>query len=155
MGYEELLIEADKKGLLVKEKPLQTTDGLCKGKRIAIRKDIPTLAEKADVLAEELGHYHTTVGNIVEMQSVGDVKQECVARLWAYNKRIGLCGIVEAYKHQCQNRFEIAEYLDMSEEFLQEALERYRQIYGTGTMLDNYYVRFEPYLQVLSYHTVD
>lgn len=151
MGYEELLIEADKEGLLVKEKLLQTTDGLCKGNRIAIRRNIPTLAKKADILAEELGHYHTTVGDIIELQSIEDEKQERTARLWAYNKRIGLWGIIEAYKNQCKNSFETAELLDVSEDFLKDALECYRHIYGNGVMVDNYYIRFEPYLQVYEF----
>ena len=45
--YEELLIEADSEGLIVREKPLVGSDGRIKGKRIAIRKNIPTLAKKA------------------------------------------------------------------------------------------------------------
>ena len=69
MTYDELLIEADKEGLLVKELPLQSGDGRCRGRRIAIRQDIPTLKKKADVLAEEMGHYHTTVGRIIEQDS--------------------------------------------------------------------------------------
>ena len=76
MNYEELLIEADNAGLTVKEKPLPLSDGRIKGHRIAIRKDIPTQRQKADVLAEELGHYYTTVGRIVEQRSVSDRKQE-------------------------------------------------------------------------------
>ena len=66
MTYEELLIEADSEGLIVREKPLAGSDGRIKGKRIAIRKNIPTLAKKADVLAEEMGHYHTGVGRIID-----------------------------------------------------------------------------------------
>ena len=53
MNYEDLLIEADRAGLIVKEKPLLLSDGRIKGRKIAIRKDIPTLRKKADVLAEE------------------------------------------------------------------------------------------------------
>ena len=48
MTYDELLIEADGAGLIVKEAPLLSGDGRCKGCRIAIRKDIPTLQKKAD-----------------------------------------------------------------------------------------------------------
>lgn len=79
MNYEDLLIEADKAGLIVKEKPLLLSDGRIKGRKIAIRKDIPTLRKKADVLAEELGHYYTTTGRIVEQQSVSNRKQERAA----------------------------------------------------------------------------
>ena len=69
MTYDELLMEADKAGLIVKEAPLALNDGLCVGNKIAIRKDIVTSVQKADVLAEELGHHFTTVGNIIEMQN--------------------------------------------------------------------------------------
>lgn len=52
MDYENLLKEADSNQLIVKEKRLKQFDGLIKGRKIAIRQDIPTLAEKSCVLAE-------------------------------------------------------------------------------------------------------
>lgn len=149
MGYEELLKEADAIGTTVKELPLLSSDGRINGRRIAIRQNIPTLVKKADVLAEELGHYHTSVGDILNQDTVAARKQERTARLWAYNKRIGLMGIIDAYKHHCQNRFEVAEFLEVSEDTLAEALECYRQIYGTSVKIDNYIIRFEPYLGVI------
>ena len=154
MTYEELLLEAETSGIAIKELTLQSSDGRIKGKRIAIRRDIPTLAKKADVLAEELGHYYTSVGRIVEQDSVNARKQERTARLWAYNKRIGLTGILKAFQNHCTSRYEIAEYLGVSEDTLAEALEYYRQIYGEGVMVDNYLVRFEPTLQVYEYFPV-
>lgn len=154
MTYEELLLEAETSGIAIKELPLQSSDGRIKGKRIAIRNNIPTLAKKADVLAEELGHYYTSVGRIVEQDSVNARKQERTARLWAYNKRIGLTGILKAFQNHCSSRYEIAEYLGVSEDTLAEALEYYRQIYGDGVMVDNYLVRFEPTLQVYEYFPV-
>ena len=148
MSYEDLLIESDQAGLIVREKSINN-DGLIKGKRIAIRQDIPTLAKKADVLAEELGHYHTTVGRIVEQNSVASRKQERTARLWAYNKRIGLLGLIKAFKHGCQSRYEAAEFLDVSEDTLAEAIELYRQKYGLSVQVDNYIVQFEPALAIM------
>ena len=38
--------------------------------------------EKASVLAEELGHYYTTVGNILDQEDAGNRKQEHKARTW-------------------------------------------------------------------------
>lgn len=151
MTYEELLIEADSEGLLVREKPLVSSDGRIKGKRIAIRSDIPTLAKKADVLAEEMGHYHTGVGNILKQDTINARKQERTARLWSYNKRIGLTGILNSFQNHCANRYEIAEYLGVSEDTLTDALECYRQIYGRGVMVGNYFIQFEPALQVYEY----
>lgn len=154
MSYEELLKEADAAGLIVKEKPLLNHDGRTKGKRIAIREDIPTLSKKADVLAEEMGHYYTSVGRITETDTINSIKQERTARLWGYNKRIGLPGLINAFKAHCETLHDIAEYLDVSEDTLAEAIECYRQIYGTGTMVDHYFIQFEPNLQVHTYQSI-
>lgn len=148
MNYEALLEEAHQEGLVVKEKPLKYNNGRIKGKRIAIRQDIETNTEKTCVLAEELGHHHTSVGNILDMSDVRNRKQERQARLWAYNKLIGLTGIVEAFEHGCQSRYEMAEYLDVTEEFLEECVACYRNKYGVGITLDNYYIMFIPNLNV-------
>ena len=149
MTYDNLLTEADQEGLIVKDKPLQSADGRIKGKRIAIRKDIPTLSQKACVLAEELGHYHTAVGNIIDMQDIRNVKQERQGLIWAYDKMIGLIGIIKAFQHHCLNKCDMAEYLDVTEEFLQEALDYYKQKYGCYVTIDHYVIYFEPCLAVV------
>ncbi len=149
MNYETLLIEAEQDFLIVKEKPLHANDGRIKGNRIAIRKDIPTLAEKACVLAEEIGHYYTTAGNILTQESVNDKKQERIARLWAYNKLVGLRGIISGFECGCRNQYELADHLGVTEEFLQNALEVYKQKYGALAPIDNYVVYFEPHLAVM------
>lgn len=115
---------------------------------IAIREDM-TIPEKTCALAEELGHHETSVGNILDMTSAANRKQERQARLWAYNKQIGLIGLVRAFEHGCQNRFEIAEYLEVTEEFLEECIECYRNKYGICKRVDNYVVYFIPQLSVM------
>ena len=77
---------------------------------------------------------------------MSDRKQERIARLWAYDKRIGLSGIVKGYKAHCRNRHELAEYLDVSEEFLKEALECYHEKYGLYVNFGDYTIMFEPTL---------
>ena len=143
MNYETLLEEADSQYLVVKEKPLRAHNGRIKGNRIAIKKDIPT-TQKACVLAEELGHHYTTVGNILDQSKAENRKQERRARLWAYRKMFDLIDLVSAYKHGCRNRYEIAEYLEVTESFLQEALNTYKEKYGPYTKVDRYVVYFEP-----------
>ena len=69
-------------------------------------------------------------------------------RIYAYNKLIGLMGIIDAYKNNCQNLSESAEYLDVTEEFMEEALQYYRGKYGKYVTVDNYIVYFEPYIGV-------
>lgn len=148
MTYEALLIEAENNNLLVKEKPLKANKGRIKGNKIAIRKDIETTTEKSCVLAEELGHHYTSVGNILDMQNLANRKQERQARLWAYNKQIGLRGLIRAYEHGCQSSHEIADYLEVTEEFFLEAIECYTQKYGTYATLDNYIIYFMPFITV-------
>lgn len=147
--YEILLDEANDKGLIVKEKSLQSSDGRIKGNRIAIRKDLKTTAEKACVLAEELGHYETTVGDILEMSSSWNRKQERQARLNGYNRMIGVFGIVRAYEAGCQDQHEIADFLNVTEEYLLECIECYRDKYGKMKSVDNYMVYFIPNLAVI------
>ena len=103
MNYEQLLTAADQEGLLVKEQPLIGHDGLIRGSRIAIRKDIETQAEKSCVLAEEIGHYRTSSGNILDQNKVESRKQEYRARLYGYNLKIGLTGLISTYEAGCGN----------------------------------------------------
>lgn len=148
MTYEELQIEADEAGLIVKEKPLQSSDGRINGNKIAIRKDLPSSVHKKCVLAEEMGHYHTSVGRILNQSDAENRKQELRAREWAYDRQVGLIGIVESFQNGCQTLSEMAEFLEVTGQFLREALERYRQKYGVYTTVDNYIIYFEPRLAV-------
>jgi len=148
--YETLLHEGENHKIQITEKDFKSdAKGLIKGNRIAIRKDIPTSIEKACVLAEELGHHYTTVGNILDQTKVMNRKQEYIARLWGYNRLIGLRGIIDAYENKCRDLHDMADYLEVTEEFLQEALTTYRSKYGLYTKIDNYIIYFEPNLGII------
>lgn len=112
---------------------------------IAIEKNI-TSTEKSCILAEEIGHHYTSVGNILDLSVIENRKQERQARLWAYNKQIGLRGLIKAYEHGCKSRHEIAEFLEVTEEFLDDAVRCYREKYGVYTAVDNHLVYFIPQL---------
>lgn len=150
MTYDDLLIESDRNNLITKEKYLTANKGRIKGNRIAINREL-TRREKKCVLAEELGHYYTTAGDILDQSDTSNRKQEYRARLMAYDRLIGLVGIVDAYKHGCRSRYEIAEHLDVTETFLQETLAAYRSKYGLCTQLADYIIYFDP-LGVLELH---
>lgn len=149
MTYEELLIASDNLGLITKEKDLQAYDGRIKGNRVAIRRTIPTARRKACVLAEELGHYFTSSGNIMT-DSVESRKQEQKARLWAYNLQIGLPGLISAKEAGCENAFEMAEYLDVPQGFLADCIDCYHRKYGTWVQYQDYVILFDPYMDVLT-----
>ena len=122
--------------------------GLYCDSMIALSDSLKATSEKACVLAEELGHYHTSSGDIIDTSNVQNQKQEMRARMWAYDRQVGLIGIVDSFRAGCQTLSEMAEYLEITEEFLGDALERYRQKYGEYTAIDNYIIYFEPYLTV-------
>ena len=147
--YEKLQDEAHEDGVDVIDYPFKSEriKGLYCDGTVAISEDLDT-TQKACALAEELGHHHTSVGNIIDMASSANRKQERQARLWAYNKQIGLLGLVKAFEHGCRSRFEIAEYLEVTEEFLEECIECYRDKYGIYTTVDNYVIYFIPNLAV-------
>ena len=152
MNYYETLIDgATYDGFIVKELHLKSGDGRCRGHRISIRQDIPTLKKKADALAEEIAHGKITVGDISDQTKPANRRQERLARLMAYEIRFPLMDIVNACKARCTNTYEISEYLDVSEDTIKEALEFYRQKYGQSTTVGDYIIQFEPYLLVYEY----
>lgn len=150
MIYDNLLDEADKENIYVIEnaKFQSKASGLINNDVIGINKNVRSSAQRSCILAEELGHYHTSSGNILDQSSVANRKQELHARAWAYNRLIGLYGIINAHRAGCINGYEIAEHLNITEEFLNEALQYYRNKYGLCTTVDNYVIYFEPTLGI-------
>ena len=145
MTYEELLILSDSENLVVKEKNIPGYGGRIYKNRIAINRTLPTQIEKSCVLAEELGHHYTTVGNILDQTDINNRKQEYRARLYGYNLKIGLTGLIRAYEAGCRNLYEMAEYLDATEEYLKEAIDCYKAKYGLCASVDNYIIYFQPF----------
>lgn len=116
---------------------------------ILLNKNIQTTTEKTCILAEEIGHYHTTFGDITDQTKIANRKQERRAREWAYQRLIPLQRIVDAYRAKVTSRYELAEYLGVTEVFLQSSIERYQDKYGLyATVDDRYAIYFDP-LRVL------
>ena len=126
----------------------ETLKGFYTDGNIDINTSVNDSREKTCVLAEELGHYYTTTGDILDQSDTMNRKQEYRARLWGYNRLIGLMGIINAYIHGCQTLYEMAAYLDVTEEYLREAIFCYKNKYGVYKKIDNYVVYFEPCLKV-------
>ncbi len=148
--YESLEHQACEDGMDIIYRDFEGTrlKGLYCDGNIALKSNMNTV-ERACVLAEELGHHYTTTGNILDQSKVENRKQERHARIWAYNKRIGLSGIVRAYQNHCRNKHEVAEFLEVTDEFLDETLSAYKSKYGTCVEVDNYVIFFEPYIAVM------
>lgn len=147
MTYEELQDHAYMDGIDVIERRFKSNNikGLYCNGVVAVNRDIETQKEKSCVLAEEIGHDHTSSGDILSQADIMNRKQEYRARFYGYNLKIGLTGLIRAYEAGCRNFFEMAEYLDATEEYLKEALLCYKSKYGICTAVDNYVIYFEPF----------
>lgn len=144
MLYESLLREADRRHVRVEEKELPgTIKGLQGNNHIWINKKLSTKA-KAGILAEELGHYETTSGNIIDQSIHINRKQELQARTWAYKKTLPLDYLIEAHEQGITDLYELAEYLYLDEEFILEAIERFKAVYGLQKDHDDYIITFDP-----------
>jgi hypothetical protein len=143
--FDALSLEAQTAGAVVFERQMKGNNkGLYADGVIWISKGIPTTAEKSCILAEELGHHHTSAGDITDQLDIRNRKQEKRARHWAHERLVPLSGIVEASLAGVKTRSEIAEFLEITEEFLEAALHRYRDKYGLYVGVDRYVIHFEP-----------
>ena len=116
--YEELIGEYEH--LIIEERPM-VNDGLYADGCVWINQNMST-NRKACVLAEEVGHYETSSGDILDQTNTGNRKQELIARKWAYHKVVPEEKISEAISSGYNEVWEIADYLDVDEQFLRDAL---------------------------------
>lgn len=146
--YEKLLDEAVESGLTIIENyDLSGTKikGLYCDGTIALSNDLHTDADRLSILYEEIGHHNTSVGNILDLHDTSSCKQELRARIDAYNNAIGLDGLKNALLSRVSSFAELADYFEVTEEFLSEALTYYKSKYGIFTTIDKKYVLyFEP-----------
>ena len=142
---DSLYLFAEKEGIDIYEyqMPSSKLKGLYSDGIVILSDAIGTEAEKDCILAEELGHYSTNYGNIIN-NTTNATKQEKIARTWAYNQLVSFIDLIDAFKYGCRNRFEICDYLNITEKFLDEALSIYKEKYGVYHVLDNYILYFEP-----------
>lgn len=142
-SYEKLLCEYEEEVQVKETKLSYGFKGLYYDGNILIDSRL-TENEKYCILAEEVGHHFTSSGNIINQNKCANRKQERQARSWAYEKVIPLSDLVSAQNDYCTNHYEIAEYLCVSQEFLEETLAYYFQKYGNEVRWKNYLIQFEP-----------
>lgn len=151
MKYEKLMIKYEK-NVKIKEKPLRYGfKGLYKNNKIIIDSNIEISNEKACILAEELGHHFTTYGDIIDQSDIRNVKQELRARAWAYERLVRMVDLINAHKAGIKGRYELADFLEIPEWFLLEAIEYYKSKYGTCYKIDNYLIYFSPNFGIMEF----
>lgn len=124
--------------------------GLCCNNFICVSSNIDTTKEKYCVLAEEIGHYKTTVGNILDQTNIRNSKQEKQARSWGYEKIVSLRHLIAAYEKGCTNIYEMAEFLNVTDEYFCKAIEHYKDKYGVFTTCDEYILFFDPIFRIVA-----
>lgn len=90
------------------------------------RKQIASAAEEATLIGHELGHYYT--GYLYSADTPLQTRGRCEyrANAWAYKAICPVERIKEAIKNNCENLWEIAEYLGLPEDFLAAAIGYYK-----------------------------
>jgi len=120
--YEDLLSEYDY--LAVEEAKLEQYEGLYSNGCIWIKKDEPE-NRKCCLLAEEIGHYCLTVGDILDQKKIESQKQELKARKWAFEKLLPICNIMFAIEKGYTTPYDMAEYFNLDEQFVRDCLKYY------------------------------
>ena len=145
--YYELLDKAHDQGFRIKEKRRfkSGAEALINRNVIGLSEKLQTQTEKKCALAEELSHFDHNVGNILDMKDTKARQQEYRARKEAIFDIIKPEDLIRAFEHHVSNFFEMAEYLEVTEKFLQEALSVYKQHYGRIMMYEDYMISFEPF----------
>ncbi|MBK3493478.1 ImmA/IrrE family metallo-endopeptidase [Viridibacillus sp. YIM B01967] len=143
MSYEALI--AQYKHLIITESILMPKglSGLYIDNQILINKRL-SLYEKHCVLAEEIGHYETTYGDITKLEDVKNQKLELVARRWGYEKIVSLDKLIECYVTDHTTVEDICLHLEITPQYLHNAIEKYQQRYGLSTIYNGYRIFFDP-----------
>lgn len=103
-----------------------------------------TSKEKHCILAEELGHHETTYGDITMLDSVTNKKLELVARRWGYHKIVSLESLIDCYILGHITVEDICEHLEITTNYLHEAISVYHQKYGLYVRCKGYRIFFDP-----------
>lgn len=141
--YEQLLAENEHIKIKDTHSLPDGYSGFYKDGIILIDKDLSE-TRKAEVLFEELAHHKLTYGNILDQSKDINRKFENYARRHGYEAALPLRIIVEAHNYGVSNLYELADYVQLSEKYIVEILEHYKNKYGIGTHYGNYAITFEP-----------
>lgn len=149
--FEELLAESEQDNIIVVEKHFKSKAlGLCKGNKIGLSKKLNTIAEKSCIYAEEYhGHFKTTIGDITDLKDIQNAKQENIAHAKAIERLCSISHLVAAIKAGCADRYEIADYLTITDNFFDEAIEYHKRKHGIYYECDDIGLYFDNGLGII------
>lgn len=141
--YETLLEEVSNYGINVFELDLVGDCGYCYNDAIFINKN-SNETTKYCILSEELGHYLKTVGDITDLKEIKNMKQEIIARRWSIENLLTPDKIITILLSGVSNAYELSEELHITESFLNEALQYYKNKFGVYYVGETHLLVFEP-----------
>ncbi len=100
--------------------------------------------ELNSTIAEELGHYLTTVGNIVDQKTNEERKQERKARDVGATLIVSPYDIIECFNEGCQTAQQCAAHLEVTEQTFIDAVTYYSQRFDGIVTQDNHIIFFKP-----------
>ncbi|MBB4824552.1 hypothetical protein HNO89_001776 [Sporosarcina luteola] len=100
--------------------------------------------EKHCILAEELGHYETTYGDITNLQSLRNWKLELLARRWGYEKIVSLDKLIECHELNYRSIEEVCAHLEVTAEYLELSIAHYYARFGLSVHHKGYQIHFDP-----------
>ncbi|MCG2136040.1 ImmA/IrrE family metallo-endopeptidase [Staphylococcus epidermidis] len=150
--YEELCIKNDWIEIEETNRLPKFQPGLYINGKIFINSNLSE-TRKTEVLYEELAHHKLTYGNILDQSKFNNRKFENYARRHGYEAALPLRIIIEAHHYGVSNLYELAEYVQLSEEYITEILKHYKSKYGIGTHYGEYVITFDP-LRVFKYKEI-
>ncbi|MBF2440384.1 hypothetical protein [Listeria seeligeri] len=130
-----------------------------------IRKNVvhlnPALTESQlkCTIVEEVMHWQYTAGDIVDLHSISDIKQEKFARRKAHEYLLSIETLALCYDLGYRSYYDVACFLNITESFLVEAVENYREKYGLMHHTGNFIINFGSSIQIFeednSFYTYD
>ncbi|TDX47420.1 hypothetical protein DFO72_101517 [Cytobacillus oceanisediminis] len=117
--------------------------GLCIGNDIYINNQTnKTISEKIVTISEEIAHFETTIGNIIDQQSLMNRKQEHLARKLGGERLFTLDDLIRCWQNGIRAPWDIAEELDITVESVLATIENYRNSLGVRFRYKDYCIRF-------------
>jgi Domain of unknown function (DUF955). len=98
--------------------------------------------ELAGTIGEEIGHYLTGVGDIIDQKTVEEKRQEKKARDVGVQLVVTLEDIIDCYKQGLVERWECAEYLGITLKTLNHAISVYAQKKNGKYRYSHYSIKF-------------
>jgi len=113
-------------------------------KTITLDATLSTLTERTCILAEEIEHYLTTPVDLFSAPKTLQQRFERIAKFNATKRLIPFEKLIKANEAAISNMYELAEYLDVTIDFLEQGIRLYREHFSNVLQYHEYVIRFEP-----------